>query len=281
MPLAVRRHEDAGAFLDRAEPWLLEREVENNLILGIAMSLRGGTADPERPPYLATVEDDGRVVGCAWRTPPHKVGLTRMPVGAAAAVARDVSGLYDALPGVLGPDEVAAGFAAAWSDAKGVIARMGMRQRIYALESVVPPPNPPAGRLRTATSEDTGLLSEWVEMGSDETGHVLSPQGKLKERVAAGDFFVWEDGVPRCMAGIAARTPNGVRVGYVYTPPEHRRRGYASACTAALSQHALDAGARFCSLYTDRDNPTSNAIYAAIGYQPVCDAVDFEFEDVS
>jgi uncharacterized protein len=46
-----------------------------------------------------------------------------------------------------------------------------------------------------------------------------------------------------------------------------------------VSQGALDAGARFCFLYTDLSNPTSNAIYTRIGYRPVGDALDVLFVD--
>jgi hypothetical protein len=73
-------------------------------------------------------------------------------------------------------------------------------------------------------------------------------------------------------------TPNGIRIGPVYTPPEHRRRGYGSAVTAAVSARHLSAGRRFCFLYTDLENSTSNKIYVDIGYEPVCDSVDYAFE---
>ena len=64
----------------------------------------------------------------------------------------------------------------------------------------------------------------------------------------------------------------------MYTPPELRGRGYASACVAALSARELDEGRRFCFLYTDLSNPVSNAIYQRIGYTPVSDVVDYRFE---
>ena len=35
---------------------------------------------------------------------------------------------------------------------------------------------------------------------------------------------------------------------------------------------------RFCFLYTDLENPTSNRIYTAVGYEPVCDSIDYAFE---
>ena len=68
-----------------------------------------------------------------------------------------------------------------------------------------------------------------------------------------------------------------VRIGPVYTPPERRGRGYASAATAALSQRLLDAGAEEVLLYTDLANPVSNSIYQRIGYRPVEDRVVLAF----
>ena len=80
------------------------------------------------------------------------------------------------------------------------------------------------------------------------------------------------------MAGWGGRTPNGVRIGPVYTPPSLRRRGYGSAVTAAVSAERLASGLRFCFLYTDLANPTSNRIYSEIGYEPVCDSADCAFD---
>ena len=71
----------------------------------------------------------------------------------------------------------------------------------------------------------------------------------------------------------------GIVVSLVYTPPAQRNRGYASAAVAALSQQLLDAGWEFCSLFTDLANPTSNSIYQKVGYRPIADVVDIDFED--
>ena len=83
---------------------------------------------------------------------------------------------------------------------------------------------------------------------------------------------------PTCFAGFGGRTPNGIRIGPVYTPPEQRRRGYGSALTAALTQQLLDGGRRFCFLFTDLANPTSNSIYQRIGYRPVTDVDLWAFD---
>ena len=67
----------------------------------------------------------------------------------------------------------------------------------------------------------------------------------------------------------------------VYTPPEHRGRGYATSCVAALSARLLAEGRRFCFLFTDAANPTSNAIYQRIGYVPVAEVQEYRFEEIS
>jgi len=95
--------------------------------------------------------------------------------------------------------------------------------------------------------------------------------------VATGDIFLWDDGRPVSVAARNRPTPHGISVGYVYTPPELRGRGYATSCVAALSQHLLDSGYEFCTLFTDLANPTSNDIYQQIGYRPICDYDEYVF----
>jgi predicted GNAT family acetyltransferase len=97
-------------------------------------------------------------------------------------------------------------------------------------------------------------------------------------RAGVGGFTIWEDGGPVSLAGWGGRTPNSVRIGPVYTPPEQRRRGYGSAVTAAVTAEQLAVGRTFCFLYTDLANPTSNKIYTEIGYELVCDSIDYAFE---
>src|SRR5207245_4131635 len=95
--------------------------------------------------------------------------------------------------------------------------------------------------------------------------------------------LLWENGgQPVSMAGWGGWTPNGIRVGPVYTPPELRGRGFATTLTAELSRCLLDGrlfedGRRFCFLYTDLANPTSNAIYERIGYRRVAESAEIWF----
>ncbi|HSJ15233.1 MAG TPA: GNAT family N-acetyltransferase [Longimicrobiales bacterium] len=272
----VRRHEPAG-FRDRASEFLLLAEAENNLVIGLIEALLQGHGAFTEPPYLATVERAAAVVGCTFRTPPYKLGLTRMPVEAVPSVARDVHERFATLPTVLARREQAAAFAAAWTELTGIPGRPGRQQRIYQLSHVTPPAGVP-GALRRAGDVDAGLVAGWIEAFGIEADHPPpDPRATARARIAQGEVYLWEDGEPVCMAARAGATPHGERIGLVYTPPAKRTRGYASACTAALSQLVLDGGRRCCFLYTDLGNPVSNSIYRKIGYAPVCDVMDYDF----
>ena len=78
--------------------------------------------------------------------------------------------------------------------------------------------------------------------------------------------------------GAGGDTPNGIRIGPVYTPPPHRGRGYASNLTAVVTQTLLDEGRRFCFLSANQANGPAIRVYPAIGYEPVTDAVMIRFD---
>jgi GNAT superfamily N-acetyltransferase len=274
----VASYAGANAFLERAESWLLQREDVHNLVLSLCYARALADVDEEPDVFYATVDDGEEIVGCIMRTPPHKVLVTDIPVDAAPAVADALAARYDAVPAVLGPEPVARAVARAWVERTGGVWRPGMRQRLYRLDEVRAPDGVP-GRMRLAGSEDLDLAVEWGHAFADEAGIPFpSPRPSVSRWIQAGALVVWEvDGEQRSIAVASGRTPHGVRVGYVYTPPEHRRSGYASACVAALSRRLLyEDGYDFCVLYTDLENPTSNSIYTRVGYRPVEDVRDID-----
>ncbi len=280
MSFSVRRFEDPRAFRRRAEPWLLRREAEHNLLLGLLRTLETSPDLFEPPIYLASCERDDEMEGCAFRTPPFKLGLTRLPEAALPPLASDVAAVYEKLPAVLGPSLEARAFAELWARRTGCEPREGMRQRIFRLERVIDPAEPASGRLRLAGPGDLELVTGWMEAFQEEAGVARVDAGRLaRERIGRGAMFLWEAEAPVSMAGHAGETPNGARVGPVYTPPPLRGRGYATALVAALSRRTLEAGKRFCFLYTDLANPTSNRIYERIGYEPVADVIDVHLDE--
>ncbi|MGQ9925815.1 MAG: GNAT family N-acetyltransferase [Chloroflexaceae bacterium] len=281
--MRIVQHLDIESFVERATPLLLAHEAHNHLILGLCAELTHNpeTFGPETP-LLITVEDGGVVVFVALQTPPNKLVLSHTRhTGAIEALGEELSRSERTLPGVLGPRSVAEPFGRYWAARRGGRVEQGMPQRIYQLTSVRPPP-PPPGHMRLATEDDRPLLECWFSAFRAEVYPGAAPgdnQRTVTRWLTLPDrqLYLWEVDAPVAMAGAAGPTPHGVRISAVYTLPAHRRRGYASALVAAISQSQLNAGKRCCFLYADLNNPTSNHVYQAIGFEPVIDSVALRF----
>ena len=224
-------------------------------------------------------------MAAALRTPPWNLLLSEVDdLAALDAIIEDLAGDPSALPltGVSGPAGVAEEFADRWSERTGVPIRRGIAERIFSL-TVVRAPRPAPGRMRVAGASDRSLLIDWYVAFHEEA---LGPDSPLQEPAATIDrwlagqrtSYLWEDGTTVSWCGVSGPTPNGIRIGPVYTPPGSRNRGYASSLVATASQAQLDAGHRFCFLFTDLANPTSNHIYQEIGYEPVRDVSIVRFD---
>jgi len=281
--MTVLRPVDAGAFLDLAGSLLLADEARNNLILGIAGTL---VEHPDRygeKRFWLVTGDAGEPSGAAIRTPPYNLLLGGCRPG--PALGELVEAIEDELPGVVGAHPEVDEFVRLWARSHAVEPRVLREQGVFALERVEPVP-PAEGRSRSATRDDLPLLVGWMVAFGEEVLEEGDPgraeaREAVEHRLAPGDggFELWEDGGEVVsLSGWGGPTPNGIRIGPVYTPPELRGRGYATALTAELSQRLLDQGRRFCFLFTDLTNPTSNAIYERIGYVRVAESAMVAFD---
>jgi uncharacterized protein len=275
--MRLKSHEDVTAFLAAADPLLGADEARHNLIYGICATLMESPGVyPEA--YFWTVEDDGPVAALL-RTPPFNFAIAR-PLRAEALVfaAEQLRAEGIDAPGVTGGVPEAEWFARAWMDEP----RLRMAQGIYAAREIRVPDVP--GEMRLATFDDRDLLVDWIRAFQDEALPDEAPHFDIvaaverRLRSTTGGMALWDaDGRAVSMCGFGGRTPSGIRIGPVYTPPELRGRGYGSAVTAVASKRLLDGDRDFCFLYTDLANPTSNKIYMNIGYEFVCDSADYAF----
>jgi uncharacterized protein len=276
-------HADVATFAARASDLLLADEARHNVALGLLGTL---ARDPGYYESSAawTVEDRGAVVGAALMTPPFNVLVARPATSGAIDALADALAVADVqVPGVTAALPEVESFADAWERRTGCSRRLRVAQGIYRLTEAILP-NGVEGSLRLATPQDRPLLIRWWEAFTSEA----TPEGAAHHDAEAavdrrlyrdGGAGLWEvDGATVAMAGFGSETPNGVRIGPVYTPPELRRRGYGSALTAHLSSRLIAGGRSFCCLYTDLANPTSNGIYRAVGYEQVCESADLAFE---
>jgi predicted GNAT family acetyltransferase len=238
------------------------------------------------PPYLGHVEDNGRVVMAFVRTPPFGPVLSVVDnPDALDLIAEDLKVVYDHLPGVLGPTEAAQSFVALWESKVCQTPRLVRQERIYRCAEPIAAPEVP-GRMQTADEGDKELLLQWINAFNTEALPEEAAELKIdQEPVIQGrfsdpdaDLYLWIDNEPVSLAGYGGSTPNGTRVAPVYTPPRFRRRGYATALVGQLTKQLLEEGRRYCFLFTDLSNPTSNSIYQKVGYRPVMDVDQYTFE---
>jgi len=279
--LQIKFFSDAGTFLEHVQHFLLSREAEHCLILGLLDGLRAGERWGDAPPLMAAVEDRGEVAAVVLMTPPHNLILSWTADDALVdTLANELHASGVRVPGVNGTVEIARKFALRWSAFTGRSFTVGMEQRIHQLSRVTNRTRA-AGRLREPNQSDDSIMRKWraaFSVDAEGMDSVEAEKGAALPLPKSRRLVLWEvEGVAVSMAGYSGATPNGIRIAWVYTPPENRGRGFAGACVAALSQKLLDDGRKFCFLYTDLANPVSNHVYQTIGYEPVADVTIFSF----
>ncbi|WP_405719423.1 GNAT family N-acetyltransferase [Streptomyces sp. NBC_01537] len=275
--------DDVETFEAAAGGFLRSRPAEHTVLLTVTATLResGTTAFGDEPPHFGWWTGAGGAVGGAFvRTPPRPLLLSPLSADAAASLA----GLWDTAeppPGVTADLATAWAFADAWRDRTGATVSVHRNIRLYRLGALRQPDPMPAGRVRTGTATDRELLVRWFHAFSVDLGgrEFVNADRQVVDRIGYGGLSLWEvDGTPVSLAGISRTVAGTARVSPVYTPADLRGRGYAGAATAAVSRAALDAGAEEVVLFTDLANPTSNALYRRIGYEPVVDRVALDFD---
>ena len=277
--MTVTRHTSVEEFLSIAQPMLMIAEAENNLLLGVAQGIARNPGSVENP-YMAIVSTSAGVQTCGVHVAPYKLVIARANREPIVTLATDV---FDAIPdlhGVTGPSRSAGDFALTWSKLSGRAATLAMRLRIHETRRIMDSdlPSPP-GSLRQAEPGDRDVLSAWTEVfvADAKIPEPVDASKVIGDAIDRGRLYVWDDGRPVSMAAWTGKTPNGVRINFVYTPRELRGKGYGTACVKALTQRQLEQGNDFCWLYTDLSSNASRNVFKRIGYRPVSDVAEYSF----
>lgn len=283
--IEITTHDHPNELISLSGAYLEQSESENNRPLGYAYRLAEyPDAYDSEPPLLLSILEHGKTVGVAMRIPPYSgIILSRIGTKVEAAVIQLVRYLREIdvqISGIIGPAAEAQAFSDCWVEGMlDVSVRISMRMRISEARSVANLPLSP-GKLRLARPEDHPLTAIWIADYSEAIGKPISfdnAKSWTEALIWNQQLHIWDIEGPVSIAAVDRPTRNGIAIHSVYTPPEHRNKGYATSSVLLLTQKMLKDRYSFCCLYTDLSNPTSNSIYAKIGYVPVADALMFDF----
>ncbi len=262
----IKKYDNNLNFLKENKPLLLEDEIKNNLILGLAESV-----DPKESHFVSSVIEDRILLGLL---------AGKNLIISSNTLEKDVyidlvNHMKDIpYPGIIGSKEECLVYKQVFEEVINQRMITSMDQRIYSCKEVIS--NYDLNNVRLATMDDFNVIRHWYHAFNEEVEGPVSMEEtdtSLKKVIVQTRLFVLElNGVVVSMAGKARETKNTQTVGLVYTPSKYRNKGYASIVVEYVTRHILEYK-EMATLYTDLSNPTSNSIYMKIGYVPHCDSI--------
>lgn len=277
--MQIKCYDTPGDFLRDNRAFLERFEAVSQLNLGNAQARRDEPCTPEL--LFGRCEQDGEGVLLFGNTLPWNLCLNAIPGDPAALSAAVLLADYlrkerIKIQGVNASKTLCNAFFSAYGGSYRV--RAGMD--IMVLKELIEPPVVSAA-VRKAVPGDLETVTDWAcAFHAEALREELEP-GKTREKFSGmiqnGQVYLMEtkDGTPVSMAAAANRAlPHGVGISWVYTPPEHRGRGYCQNTVAALCREKLREGYDYCTLFVDKANPISNRVYEKIGFQIVEDNFD-------
>ncbi|CRK83371.1 GNAT family N-acetyltransferase [Neobacillus massiliamazoniensis] len=275
------KYDDLTLFKKDVIYFLEKFEAENNLILGVLLSL---SEIEDSPLLMATVGKHNDIGLVLLQTHPSQIILSKSVSFTSKeihVIGEKLSNTIQEIPGFIGEKKLTTDLAMYISKLKGIQASVIMDQKIYKLEKVVKKANT-NGMLRRIIEKDHRTIKEWVYLFCYETNQPISldeADKRAKIMINKGNFVAWVvNGELVSMAYATRPTQNNITISYVYTPISERKKGYAADCVSAFTQSLLDRGYKTTSLYTDLNNPTSNKIYIQIGYEAIMDSIVILFK---
>ncbi|NQW19781.1 MAG: GNAT family N-acetyltransferase [Chloroflexi bacterium] len=274
--MQVIEYENAKTFLDDTRNRLMESEAANAIILSYAENQNRGVESAMSTRFYCVTEDDKPLLPAMF-TPEVVPLLTEGPGEAARLFARYLFPKNPRIEGVNGPADATLEFADEWERLTRCNLEIRTNLRLYDCIKVANV-ELAAGHSKQATQDDFELVKHWRQAFRNDVNSTIGTTDEvIRCHINEGRYYLWVTEHPASMAHLAGETVNGGMIGAIYTPPEQREHGYATAVTVAATQVILDRGKKFAILYTNLANPTSNSIYQKIGYKPITDSTAWKF----
>ncbi|KAI8078042.1 uncharacterized protein B0P05DRAFT_471179 [Gilbertella persicaria] len=126
--------------------------------------------------------------------------------------------------------------------------------------------------LRIATKDDLDLLRPWTiafikDVFGDTNVILESVESICRDMIESRSvYMLCINGVPVTMARKVRPLKYGCSLAYVYTPEEHRHKGYGEACVSMVSNLLLKEF-QYVTLFVDIEIDPHNNLYTRVGYE--------------
>lgn len=260
---------DAERFLSRCESWLLDRSDVHNIMYSSATLISRESPVYTGPYWFGAIEDDnGDIVACGNHNLPDGLCISETPESMFEAVHRSIVDAVGVPHRIMAPQITAKWLAKRCSKTSNHRGRFQARWFTYRLDDLIWPVRNVPGQLRKGLVEEKDLIARWGRAFGEEQPAPVDVSEFMLRKLSEGDLYVWDDVGAKTILSLSGRAGKGIRISGVYTPPEFRCRGYASAAVAALSHAKLSNGREFVVLSVTDGSP-AGGLYQRLGYRRI------------
>jgi ribosomal protein S18 acetylase RimI-like enzyme len=273
----VRSYLTANEFLNDTEAHLYKKEDEYALLLGMVETSRQMPAKNFSPIFLQALNFAQRFAGAFVQTRKGNGLITDCGEIAIKELVQFLAENQVVVTSLMGPAESSETFAYLLAEKSSLVAELAQAHNILKL-TAVDWPEDCGGKPIVANQEHFGLVYEWLkafykEVAPKEVFDQEFWQDQLKVRLSNQQIYFWQHNhqlTACCQVGQPSR--QGFRVSFVYTPKEHRGKGYASNLVACACQDQLAQGKLFCTLNADKGNSSTHRLYEKLGFNKIAES---------
>jgi len=276
--IEIVEHESATKFLDSCHDWLSKNEILNHGVISLA-----GVLTPQHPIYyppflFSHVTVDGKIAGCCIYAEPDGLVVSRCAPDIASILFDHVQAKIHIPSRIFGPETPAMRLATEFGKLRKSPYSIQSTWRIHCLNKPVIDAKHFPGHIQIGKLDDDDLIRKWGKDYNEERPANLNIQQFLLKKLRDNHLYLWIDEEAKSLATISGLNCSGPRISAVYTPPNFRTHGHATALVQELSNLLLASGSAYVTLHTQAGDPVER-IYKRLGYEAVGEKVSIIFQD--
>ncbi|GAN03509.1 acetyltransferase [Mucor ambiguus] len=281
--LAVTRYHDIDAFLKETETYLQQHEIKNTFVLITAYQIQKARKDESY--YCGAVWNDkhdlifaivaqnnGFLFASSLSDENHSEAIGLL-IGNLLEASITIKGLHGYQP-VLDTlrDSIETQSSMTFVKKFATLSYELREVKWPSQAKEIAQAEPTSLRIASSTLDDRDILRQWtynfIQDAFDDPKVITQSVDSICHDMIAskGLYFMCINGVPVSMAWKVRPLRYGTSLAYVYTPSEHRNKGYGATCVAMASE-AILKDSEYITLFVDINRDPTNNLYTRVGYK--------------